>query len=273
MLVVGIVFALIVLLGLVAALGYFALRYRNRYHQLSGRAAGGPIPPTALRDFHPLFAIDELGPTPRAEVHFIGTGDGVPHGTTDKEAWVLAVLAKEARNMFEFGTATGKTAYLWARNSPPEARVTTLTLTPDLLHLYKPTPRDTAGSMRTALAESRYTRFRYTGTEVEGKITQLFGDSKDLDDTPYTNQCDLIFIDGSHAYSYVESDTAKALRMLSRDGIILWHDYKRWARREEGVFDFLNELSRTLPLVHLRGTTMVAYRRDQYAHQLLSSGT
>ncbi len=271
MLIFALVFAIIVLLGLVAILGYFVLRYRSRYHQLTGRVVRGPIPSVALREFHPSFATDELGPTPRAEVHFIGTGDGVPHGTSDAEAWILAVLAKEARSMFEFGTATGKTAYLWARNSPPEARVTTLTLAPDQLHLYKTTPTDTAGSTRKALAESRYIRFRYTGTAAAGKITQLFGDSKDLDETPYADQCDLIFIDGSHAYSYVQNDTAKALRMLKQDGIIVWHDYKRWARRE-GVFDFLNQLSRTLPLVHLRGTTLVAYRRDQDAPQPLASG-
>ena len=68
------------------------------------------------------------------EVAFIGRGPYVVDGgTSDAEAWILAVLATRARTMFEFGTCTGKTAYLWARNSPPDARVVTVTLAPDHL--------------------------------------------------------------------------------------------------------------------------------------------
>ncbi len=65
-------------------------------------------------------------------------------------------------------------------------------------------------------------------------------------------------MDGSHAYSYVVSDSAKALRMVRPSGIVLWHDY---SHRNRGVYRALNELARTLPLVHLGGTSLVAYRR------------
>ena len=70
------------------------------------------------------------------------------------------------------------------------------------------------------------------------------------------------FVDGSHAYSYVVSDSRKALRMCAPGGLILWHDY-RGPRRARGVFRGLNELARDLPLVHVAGTSFVAYRKPR----------
>jgi len=81
-----------------------------------------------------------------------------------------------------------------------------------------------------------------------------------FDETPYLKQCDLNFIDGSHAYSYVKNDTEKALRMLKNGGLILWHDYRYRNLETSGVRRYLNELSETLPLVLLHETSFVAYR-------------
>jgi hypothetical protein len=103
-----------------------------------------------------------------------------------------------------------------------------------------------------------YTHFRYTGSDVESRIHQLFGDSKRFDETPYLDACDVVFVDGSHAYSYVVSDSAKALRMVRRGGLVLWHDYNSAI---PGVFRALNEMSRRMTLMHLRGIDLVAYRR------------
>jgi len=36
---------------------------------------------------------------------------------------------------------------------------------------------------------------------------------------------DLIFIDGSHYYEYVKSDTQNALGCLTAGGLVVWHDY------------------------------------------------
>jgi len=253
---VAVVLFVLLLLAVGSLLGY-----RRRLHDVLGRGRGDPIPTVKLGAFHPRFASDELGPTLEAEVAFIGGGDGVPHGTSDREAWVLAVLAREARLLFEFGTATGRTAYLWARNAPPGATVVTLTLPPDQVAAYEAEPGDSRGGTRRALEESAYARFRYSGTQVEGRVRQLFGDSKAFDETPYAGSCDLIFVDGSHALSYVESDSEKALRMLSPEGILLWHDYRsRWAKSRD-VYRYLNELAEKLPLVRLAGTSLVAYRR------------
>jgi hypothetical protein len=219
-----------------------------------------PIPTVRLDEFDRSFASNELGPSLETEVHFIGTGDGVPFGTSDLEAWVLAVLGRYSQRMFEFGTATGRTAYLWARNSAPTARVSTLTLAPDQVPSYEREAADSEEGTQTALDESAFTRFLYTGTPVAERVEQLFGDSKHFDESPYAGTCDLIFVDGSHAYSYVKSETEKALRMVRAGGVVLWHDYRGSRGPTADVFAFLNELSESLPLVHLRGTSFVAYR-------------
>lgn len=219
-----------------------------------------PIRTAPLTELDPVFTPNDLGPTLDTEVTFVGRGPlTVPGGTTDAEAWVLATVAKKARRIFEFGTCTGKTTYLVARNSPGDARITTLTLAPDGVLDYVKESGDSRRNTRAALRESRLTHFLYNGTAVEPKVEQLFGDSKAFDETPYLDACDLIFVDGSHAYSYVVSDSKKALRMVKPGGLILWHDYV--GPEEEGVFRGMNELAASVPLMHVEGTSFIAYRR------------
>lgn len=249
------------LLGVAAlAFAVLFLQYRRRLYDLLGRDTRAPIRTVALDEFDDAFVQGPLGPTLAAEVTFVGRGRHVPGGTSDREAWVLASLAKARLNFFEFGTATGKTTYLLAANSGPDARVTTLTLPPDSHDSYARAGGDSAKATRTAHAESAFTTFLYTGTPVEYKIEQLYGDSKQFDTVPFRGRCDLIFVDGSHAYSYVVSDTEKALEMVAPGGIIIWHDYSPFRAGGRDVYRALNELRRRLPLVRLAETTMVAYR-------------
>lgn len=246
---------LLILLAVVTR-EWLVLRCRARQRGLFRR---WPIPRISVAQLDPRFHPDELGPTLAAEVHFIGRGTiRVPGGTTDTEAWILAVLARGARRMFEFGTCTGKTAYLWARNLPPDGVVTTLTLAPDAGDQYQAAPDDAALAEAYAREESRVSRFLYSGTEAAGRIVQLFGDSKRFDAAPYAGTCDVVFVDGSHAYSYVVNDSAKAMAMVRPDGLVLWHDY---SPESPGVFRALNQLGRRVPLAHIQGTTLVAWRR------------
>jgi len=236
------------------------LRARQRQRGLLRRWPIRKVPVAAL---DPRFHPDDLGPTRAAEVTYLGRGTiPVPGGTSDTEAWILAVVAKDAGRLFEFGTCTGKTAYLWARNQPADGTVTTLTLAPTQLGAYRSAAGDDPVAEAHARRESGYTRFLYSGTEVEGRVVQLYGDSKEFDETAYAGSCDVVFVDGSHAYSYVVNDTAKALRMVRPGGLVLWHDYSPAC---PGVFRALNDLARRLPLVHVEGTTLVAYRKDPAA--------
>ena len=233
------------------------LRYRSRLREIEG-TFDSPIPAVKLDEFHEVFAQKGPGLTLKNEVSFIG--GGAWGGTNHVERWMLSVLAKQATYMFEFGTGSGSITYLWAKNSAPDARVVTLTLGKNQRADYQAAKGDSFWAARTALAESVFDSLLYSGTPVEDKITQLCGDSKRFDETPYLKQCDLIFIDGSHAYSYVKNDTEKALRMLKEGGLVLWHDYRYSNLETSGVRRYLDELSETLPLIRLHETSFVAYR-------------
>jgi predicted O-methyltransferase YrrM len=221
-----------------------------------------PIPSVSLTALDAIFQSGPLGASIETEVHFVGGAGAVriPGATSDTEAWILSVLAKRAHLMFEFGTCTGRTAYLWARNSPSNARVVTITLRREDVTAYRRASGDNDNDVQHALDESAFDSFLYTNTCVADKVQQLFGDSKGLDESPWAAQCDLVFVDGSHAKSYVASDSAKALRLVRPGGVVLWHDY-RGPRAAPGVYDALNELALQLPLVHIAGTSFVVYRR------------
>jgi predicted O-methyltransferase YrrM len=254
--------AVLALLSFVAALvlGLAQLRTRavRKQRNLFGEWPIRRVPPESV---DPILRPGPFGPTRETEVAFIGRGPYVVDGgTSDAEAWILAVLAKRARTMFEFGTCTGKTAYLWARNSPDDARVITVTLAPDHLSDYREEAADDPLDVQFALKESSHTEFLYSASPVATKVEQLFADSKALDVSPWAGRCDLVFVDGSHAYSYVVSDSAKALELVAPGGLVLWHDYAG-PRHAAGVYRALNELAQRLPLVRLEGTTLVAYRR------------
>lgn len=246
-----------------AVAAHFARQWHRERIQRKERAGTmkWPIPSVSLEQLDPVFAPGPFGPTLETEVSFVGRGPiGVPGGTSDAEAWILSVLAKRAHRLFEFGTCTGKTAYLWARNAPEAARVVTLTLAPNQQAAYQAASGDSDEDVQFALEESAFVEFIYTDTPYQRKVEQHYGDSKVFDEAPWVEWADLVFVDGSHARSYVDSDSRKAMRIVRPGGTVLWHDYAG-PRHAPGVFESLNELSRTVPLVHVRGTTFVAWRR------------
>jgi len=169
---------------------------------------------------------------------------------------VLCALSKllECRTVFEFGTFRGDTAWLLAHNQP-ELRVYTLDL-PDLdaVHGLKLEVTDTAEYF-TAWGRGA----RFAGTPEASRITPLVGDSAVFDFSPYRGRMDLVFVDASHSYSYVRSDTEAALELLSPEGTVVWDDYTYYP----GIYGYLNELAPTLehPIVHLLGTRLAVYRR------------
>lgn len=250
--------------GLIPTWAYARDRARRKQQNVFSR---WPIRRVSAQEVDPVFTPGKLGPTLETEVHLIGGIDLLPikGGTSDLEAWILAVLAKRARLMFEFGTASGRTAYMWARNSPSDARVVTLTLASGDIAAYRREAGDADQDVQNALEESRFSTFYYSGTPVESKVIQRYGDSKTFDEGPWAGACDLVFVDGSHALSYVQSDSRKALRLVRPGGLVLWHDYRGPAL--PGVYEGLNQLARELPLVHIAGTSLVAYRRPAAAEE------
>jgi hypothetical protein len=248
------------MLATLTALGFslaWGLRERRRR---KGRPLldRSPVREVALAEIDPVFTAGPLGYGLETEVALIGD-TGTTATTSDTEAWILCVLARSARRIFEFGTCSGRTAYLLARNAPHDAEIITLTLSPDTVGSYQAADED-PDSERWALiaaGESGHTCFLYEGTPEAARIRQLFGDSKAFDESPYAGQCDLIFIDGSHAESYVRSDSEKAFRMARKGGLIVWHDFSPAC---PGVWRFLNTLGESHPLMQAKGTRLVFAR-------------
>jgi predicted O-methyltransferase YrrM len=181
----------------------------------------------------------------------------VTGGTARYCRLVLAALARvlDCRTVFEIGTYRGDTTWLLAHNLPA-ARLFTLDL-PD---------QKAADHVALDLTdrEQYFTHWdrgvRFAGTPEADRITRLQGDSATFDFAPFQGQLDLVFIDASHSYSYVQSDTEAALRMLSPRGAIVWDDYTYYP----GVYSFVNELAPSLdhPVVHILETRLAVYSRS-----------
>ncbi len=169
------------------------------------------------------------------------------------ELAILAAIVKSTkpRAIFEFGTYDGNATLQFALNAPEGSVVYTVDL--------PPTTRRTRLRLDSGdrlLIDSVRIGERFAGTEAEKKIRQILTDSAVFDYSPLRGKIDLIFIDGSHSYEYIQNDTQRALELCAPHGTIIWHDYLVW----NDVTDFLNRLSTSLSLKHLKGTSLVLYQ-------------
>lgn len=155
-------------------------------------------------------------------------------------AGLLASIAKAigARRVFEFGTFLGATSIGVARLCP-SLTVTTLDV-PQELELDFGQLEEGSG---IAISDPHlFTRGSKRGSLIVGpgseRVTQLREDSANFDPSPFAGSFDLVYIDASHTYSAVRSDSEKAFVMLKAHGAILWDDYSY-----PGVWMYLNELA------------------------------
>ena len=176
--------------------------------------------------------------------------------TSEYEAWILSSLSKISKNIFEFGTCSGKTTTLMALNSPPDAKILTLTLNSDQAKNLTLDNRDNKVSIRNIINESNYEKFLFSNQEFEKKISVLFMDSRELDANKYQNKFDLIFIDGGHTYSIVENDSYKAFKMIKKGGIILWHDYVPGKTSDKDIVKYLNKIAKDKNIFHIENTSL-----------------
>ena len=151
----------------------------------------------------------------------------------------IAQLARHTRPeaAFEIGTPGGGTSLLMAQNTEDHARVYTLDLPPD------------SGTAVCSVGAA------FRGTKWDGKITQLWGDSREFDFSPWHGQMDLVFVDANHDYESVQSDTENALRLTSDRGIIIWHDYPS----TPGVCRAVNEFARRKPTCLIQDTRIALF--------------
>jgi predicted O-methyltransferase YrrM len=171
------------------------------------------------------------------------------------ELAVIVDLARSrhAERVFEIGTFDGRTTVNLAAALPDHGLIYTLDL---------PAEMADATTFKLARDEDAFVKKpspggHFAGTPEAAKIIQLLGDSAVFDFTPYTGTMDMVFIDGSHAYDYVISDSMKALTLLKpTGGLILWHDYTgHWPE----LTDAVNHLARQeafSSIRHIEGTTL-----------------
>ena len=170
-----------------------------------------------------------------------------------EELFILVELLQTCQPItcFEVGTYDGRTALNMAANTSDDAVIYTLDL-----------PRDQIGSTIFPLnpadlgvVEKETSGARYRGTEWEYKIQQLYGDSAAFDYTPYQGKIDLVFVDGSHTYDYVLSDSRNAITLLRNEkGIILWHDYSNIYSVLKAINYLQATDSRFAGIRHIEGT-------------------
>ncbi len=165
------------------------------------------------------------------------------------EQFSLAALAgiRQPEHIFEIGTFDGATTMLLAR-MVPQAQIYTLDLPPD--HV------DGLNDIALAGVDGAGSRFR--DTSAAQRITQLYGDSRVFDFSPYYKKMDMVVVDGGHEADCVSADTENALKMVSSDGIVVWDDYTlRWPAVIKAVDDAA--LRHSLLVARLINTEIALY--------------
>ena len=180
--------------------------------------------------------------------------------TSDYEAWIISTLSKVSKNIFEFGTCSGKTTYLMALNSSEDTKITTITLNPNEINNIRKFDKDNDSSYRNIKNESIYDKFLFSGTSEEKKIKVIFINSLDFKNTEFKEKIDFIFIDGGHTYSVVKNDSEKSFEMLKPNGIILWHDYVPGKRSSSDVVKYINSILDKKKIYKIKNTSLCFYK-------------
>jgi len=164
-------------------------------------------------------------------------------GTSVDPYELLCICAIErfigASSVLEIGTDEGNTTLNLAANAPEGGRIVTVDVPDDWPGHKYPNPERTVGAKFAAAPEA-------------AAISQVLGDSGELDWNELGGPFDLIFIDGCHDYECVRKDTDNALAQLSENGVVIWHDYAALRSVSRAV----DEASRIRPVRALQGTRL-----------------
>ncbi len=222
-----------------------------------------------ITDLHSIFKLNKIsdnlkGPTKDSLVNFfcITAENQIIGMTSNYESWIISVLSKISKNMFEFGTCSGKTTYLMALNSDKDSKIYTVTLSPlDANKIHKK-DGDNKIAQKNAINESVYNKFLFSDEPEEKKIEIIFMNSLKFDEKNFLNKMDLIFIDGGHTFSIIKNDSEKAFKMIKSKGVILWHDYNLGKRSSKDVVRYLNSISKEKKIFKIKNTSLCFYQKN-----------
>ena len=179
--------------------------------------------------------------------------DGSLTSIKEYEAVAMLTQLQQPKKVFEIGTFEGVTAWVLALNAP-RAQVYTLNLPPG----NKPSTRYQLGKLNERYVKDKG-KLAFDDTKEAKRITQVFGDSARFDFGPFKSHIDFFFVDGAHTYAYTKNDSQKAFETVSKDGLILWHDYNPsyW----KGTVKCLDELAQKHDLYHIKDTCLVFWKK------------
>ncbi len=189
-------------------------------------------------------------PSHATPVHILSI-EGVYGGMPPQDLYALLRVIRwvQPKRIFEMGTFQGVTTAHMALNS--DAEIFTLDLPRDLA-----TETNGYHPLDLALLQSREEigrRYR----QFNGRIHQLYGDSRTFDFDLYERSCDLVLVDACHLFDYVLSDSRNALKLLRETGAILWHDFGS----SIDVNRVCKALAQQHKIYHLEGTCLALYVR------------
>ena len=157
---------------------------------------------------------------------------------TNFERKVLATLAltnKKTKNIFEFGTWEGLTTR-YLSEIFPDGTIYTIDY-----------PKELGETNMLVEQSDEFLSKENIGQEWKSSrktnVVQFYEDSFKFDckDIP---ECDLVLVDGNHAYDYVKSDSEKGLEILRTGGVLVLHDYcEKTDVINAGVLKYVRESS------------------------------
>ncbi|MCC6865832.1 MAG: class I SAM-dependent methyltransferase [Ignavibacteria bacterium] len=174
---------------------------------------------------------------------------------TLNELYILCLTAKllKPKIIFEIGTFDGRTTLHLAVNTVNETKIHTLDLPPEKLNEIN--MKLDPGDLQLITKSGFRIGECFLNRVEKEKIIQHFGDSAKFDFSEFNKKVELFFIDGAHSYNYVKTDTENALKSLTPNGIIFWHDYSNVA----DVAEYLNKLNESLNIYRIQNTSLAVY--------------
>ena len=175
--------------------------------------------------------------------------------TLNELAIINGIIKKEnPKKIFEIGTFDGRTTINMANSSKDNCEIYTLDLPKEKLKntKYKVSDYDKTLIDKDICGE----RIKKSNLKCRNKINQLYGDSATFDFTSFYNSVELVFIDGAHDYDNALTDSKTALKLVGkRNGIILWHDYKKWVPVVNAI-ESIRQIHPKLDIYRIQGTNL-----------------
>ncbi|MGH9433828.1 MAG: class I SAM-dependent methyltransferase [Terriglobia bacterium] len=222
-----------------AALRTLLVRGPGAARKVVGETLRAATPPRSLHLVSPRALV--RGFSSGSEVR-LKVNDYHPGTTTPLERFIIAelVLFFKPAILLEVGTYRGSTTRVLLDHTPGGSEIYTVDL---------PVGADPAAvraGTDANLILNREVGVAYKSHPRAGDVVQILGST--FDDATWQklpNDFDFIFIDASHSYEAVRNDTARAMKRLSKDGIMLWHDYIEGESQSNGVGRLIRELMAT----------------------------